>query len=45
MTNEEQDILYNKLMKILILLEDGNVSDAKMYLASLTEYIKFKKLK
>lgn len=41
MTNHEKEILYQKLMKILILLEDKNINRAKIDLESLIEFVKF----
>jgi hypothetical protein len=45
MTNEERETLYDKLMTILILLEDKNVKIAKLNLENLIECIKFKQVK
>jgi hypothetical protein len=45
MTNEEQDILYTKLMSILVLMEDEYYCHAEVELESLIEYIKFKQVK
>ncbi len=45
MTNEERETLYDKLMTILILLEDKNVKIAKLKLENLIECIKFKQVK
>jgi hypothetical protein len=44
MTNNEQEILYHKLMKILILLEDRNINKAKIDLESLIEFVKFSQI-
>jgi hypothetical protein len=44
MTNNEREILYHKLMKILILLEDGNINKAKIDLESLIEFVKFSQI-
>ena len=45
MTNEEQDTLYNKLMSILMLMEEKNNNLAKTDLESLIEFIKFGQVK
>jgi len=45
MTNEEQDILYTKLMSILVLMEDKYYWNAEVELELLIEYIKFKQVK
>jgi hypothetical protein len=45
MTNNEQEILYQKLMKILILIEDRNINKAKIDLESLIEFVKFSQVK
>jgi hypothetical protein len=45
MTNEEQDTLYNKLMSILMLMEEKNNNLAKTELESLIEFIKFGQVK
>jgi hypothetical protein len=44
MTNNEQEILYHKLMKILILLEDRNINKATIDLESLIEFVKFNQI-
>lgn len=45
MTNEEREILYSKLMSILILIEDKDLYHAKQDLESLIEFIKFSQVK
>jgi hypothetical protein len=45
MTNEEQDTLYNKLMSILMLMEEKNNNLAKTELELLIEFIKFGQVK
>jgi hypothetical protein len=45
MTNEEQETLYNKLMRILMLMEEMDNNLAAMELESLIEYIKFGQVK
>ena len=45
MSDKEREILYQKLMDILILIEDRNISKAKIDLESLIELVKFKLLK
>jgi len=41
MTNEERETLYNKLMRILMLMEEMDNNLAAMELESLIEHIKF----
>ena len=45
MTNEEQETLYNKLMRILMLMEEMDNNLAAMELESLIEHIKFGQVK
>ena len=45
MTNEERETLYNKLMRILMLMEEMDNNLAAMELESLIEYIKFGQVK
>jgi hypothetical protein len=45
MSNEEKDTLYNKLMSILMLIEEKNNNLAKTELESLIEFIKFGQVK
>ena len=46
MTNEERETLYNKLMRILMLMEDrDNNRGAMLELESLIEFIKFGQVK
>ncbi len=45
MTNEERETLYNKLMSILMLMEEKNNNLAKTDLESLIEFIKFGQVK
>ena len=45
MSNEERETLYNKLMSILILMEEKNNNLAKTDLESLIEFIKFGQVK
>jgi hypothetical protein len=45
MTNEERETLYNKLMRILMLMEEKNNNLAKTDLESLIEFIKFGQVK
>ena len=46
MTNEERETLYNKLMSILMLMEDrDNNRGAMLELENLIEYIKFGQVK
>jgi hypothetical protein len=45
MTNEERETLYNKLMRILMLMEEMDNNLAAMELESLIEHIKFGQVK
>jgi len=45
MTNDEREILYQKLMELLILLEDKKINKAIIDLESLIEYVKFKQVR
>jgi hypothetical protein len=45
MSNEERETLYNKLMSILMLMEEKNNNLAKTDLESLIEFIKFGQVK
>ena len=45
MTNEERETLYNKLMRILMLMEEMYNNLAAMELESLIEHIKFGQVK
>ena len=45
MTNEQRETLYNKLMSILMLMEEKNNNLAKTDLESLIEFIKFGQVK
>ena len=46
MTNEERETLYNKLMRILMLMEDrDNNRGAMLELENLIEFIKFGQVK
>jgi len=45
MSNEERETLYNKLMSILMLMEEKNNNLAKTDLESLIEHIKFGQVK
>ena len=45
MTNEERETLYDKLMSILMLMEEKNNNLAKTDLESLIEHIKFGQVK
>lgn len=45
MSNEERETLYNKLMTILMLMEEKNNNLAKTDLESLIEFIKFGQVK
>jgi hypothetical protein len=45
MTNDEREILYQKLMELLILLEDKKINKAITDLESLIEYVKFKQVR
>jgi len=45
MTNEERETLYNKLMRILLLMEEMDNNTAVMELEYLIEQIKFGQVK
>ena len=45
MTNDEKETLYQKLMELLILLEDKKINKAIVDLESLIEYVKFNQVK
>jgi len=45
MTNEERETLYNKLMRILMLMEEMDNNTAAMELEYLIEQIKFGQVK
>jgi hypothetical protein len=45
MTNDEKETLYQKLMELLILLEDKKINKAITDLESLIEYVKFNQVK
>ena len=45
MTAQEKDLVYQKLMSILILMEEMDNNLAAMELESLIEYIKFGQVK
>jgi len=45
MTNEERETLYNKLMRILLLMEEMDNNTAAMELEYLIEQIKFGQVK
>ena len=45
MTNEERETLYNKLMRILMLMEEMDNNLAAMELESLIEHVKFGQVK
>ena len=45
MTNEERETLYDKLMRILMLMEEMDNNLAAMELESLIEHIKFGQVK
>ena len=45
MSNEERETLYNKLMRILMLMEEMDNNLAAMELESLIEHIKFGQVK